>query len=186
MFIKLSGHRKIEKFQKECENLDITPPSLKEIEEKLANKPDPKDDFIITQKGLYGRVSLRLTANKDFSTKIDITEIRKIIHQVKKFKDLYTLTVKDGKIEKIHFDIKNYKFDIKIKDDKIDYYLYIIDINCEKTLVYSKKDIYIDTLNPIKYIKITLESIVKAKNLNGQINKSEIENTVESIIKNTL
>lgn len=38
MFIKLSGHRKIEKFQKECENLDITPPSLKEIEEKLANK----------------------------------------------------------------------------------------------------------------------------------------------------
>ena len=186
MFIKLSGHRKIEKFQRECKNLDIIPPSLKEIEEKLANKPDPKDDFIITQKGLYGRVSLRLTANKDFSMKIDKVEIIKIISRIKKFKDPYTLTIKDGEIKEIRFDVKNYKFDIKIKDDKIDYYLYIIDINCEKTLVYSKKDIYIDTLNPIKYIKITLESIVKAKNLNGQVSKSEIENTVESIIEDTL
>lgn len=186
MFIKLSGHRKIEKFQKECKNLDITPPSLKEIEEKLANKPDPKDDFIITQKGLYGKVSLRLAANKDFSMKIDKVEIIKIISRIKKFKDPYTLTIKDGEIKEIRFDVKNYKFDIKIKDDKIDYYLYIIDINCEKTLVYSKKDIYIDTLNPIKYIKITLESIVKAKNLNDQLNKSEIENTVESIIEDTL
>lgn len=186
MFIKLSGHKKIEKFQKECESLDITPPSLKEIEEKLLNEPDLRDNFIFIKKGLWGRVELRLIADKDFSTKIDITEIRKIIHQVKKFKDLYTLTVKDGKIEKIHFDIKNYKFDIKIKDNKIDYYLYIIDINCEKTLVYSKKDIYIDTLNPIKYVKNTLESIVKAKNLNGQVSKSKIENIVESIIEDTL
>lgn len=118
--------------------------------------------------------------------KINITEINKILNQVKKFKDPYTLVVKDGDIKNICFDIKNYKFDIKIKDDKIDYYLYIMDINCEKTLVYSKKDIYIDTLNPIKYIKTTLESIVKAKSLNGRINKSEIENTVESIIEDTL
>lgn len=43
LFIKLSGHKKIEKFQKECESLDITPPSLKEIEEKLLNQPDLKD-----------------------------------------------------------------------------------------------------------------------------------------------
>lgn len=186
LFIKLSGHKKIEKFQKECESLNITPPSLKEIEEKLLNQLDLKDNFIFIKKGLWGRVELRLIADKDFSTKIDITEIRKIIHQVKKFKDLYTLTVKDGKIEKIHFDIKNYKFDIKIKDNKIDYYLYIIDINCEKTLVYSKKGIYIDTLNPIKYVKNTLESIVKAKNLNGQVSKSKIENIVKSIIEDTL
>lgn len=186
MFIKLSGHKKIEKFQKECESLDITPPSLKEIEEKLLNEPDLKDNFIFIKKGLWGRVELRLIADKDFSTKIDITEIRKIINRVKKFKDHYILTVKDGKIEEIYFDIKNYKFDIKIKNDKIDYYLYIININCEKTLVYSKKDIYIDTLGPIKYVKNTLESIVKVKNLNGQVSKSKIENVVESIIEDTL
>lgn len=186
MFIKLSGYRKIEKFQKECENLNITPPSLKKIEEKLVNKPEPKDDFFITQKGLYGRVSLRLTANKDFSTKIDKIEIIKILNRVKKFKDSYILTVKDGEIKEICFDIKNYKLDIKIKDDEIDYYLYIIDINCEKTLVYSEKGIYINTLNPIKYVKITLESIIKSKNLNGQVGKSEIENVIESIIEDTL
>lgn len=142
--------------------------------------------FFITQKGLYGRVSLRLTANKDFSTKIDKIEIIKILNRVKKFKDSYILTVKDGEIKEICFDIKNYKLDIKIKDDEIDYYLYIIDINCEKTLVYSEKGIYINTLNPIKYVKITLESIIKSKNLNGQVGKSEIENVIESIIEDTL
>lgn len=186
LFLRPSGYEKIEKFQKECENLGISSPSLREIEKMLIKKEDLKKSFSLKKTNDKNEIELKLIVNKDFSIRKNTPELNSALNKIEKFKTDYALNVKNGLIKDIDFYTGLFRINVKFKNDKVNYYVLKTDPNYWRSIVEFEEDLPIERLGLIGNIKKTLEKIIKIKNLNGVVRKSEIDESIEELIINTL
>lgn len=186
LFLRPSGYEKIEKFQKECENLGISSPSLRKIEKMLIKKEDLKKSFSLKKTNDKNEIELKLIVNKDFSIRKNTPELNSALNKIEKFKTDYTLNVKNGLIKDIDFYTGLFRINVKFKNDKVSYYVSKTDPNYWRSIVEFEEDLPIEKLGLIGNIKKTLEKIIKIKNLNGVVRKSEIDESIEELIINTL
>lgn len=186
LFLRPSGYEKIEKFQKECENLGILSPSLRKIEKMLIKKEDLKKSFSLKKTNDKNEIELKLIVNKDFSIRKNTPELNSALNKIEKFKTDYALNVKNGLIKDIDFYTELFRINLKFKNDKVNYYVLKTDPNYWRSIVEFEEDLPIERLGLIGNIKKTLEKIIEIKNLNGVVRKSEIDESIEELIINTI
>ena len=175
LFINTSGWIKINEFRYECRKLDIEYPTSREIKKMLLKVGNSAEILKVTMAESDNIVTLKLQKDKDFLLTGNIPEMKEALNSAINLKDPYSLSVKNGKIEKIEVFTKFFTITFYFSEDKTDYCISRLIIEKGWILFDYKEDVNIEVLNREKE---KLESMIKPKKASDIITKSEINKII--------
>lgn len=175
LFINTSGWIKINEFRYECSKLDIEYPTSREIKKALLKVGNSAEIFKLTMVERDNIVTLELQKDENFALTENIPEMEEDLDSAINLKDAYSLSVKNGKIEKIEVFTKFFTVTFYFTENRTDYCISRLIIEKGWILFDYKEDVNIEILN---HEKEKLENMIKPKKASDIITKSEINKII--------
>lgn len=175
LFINTSGWMKINEFRYECRKLDIEYPTSREIKKALLKVGNSAEIFKVTKIERDNIVTLKLKKDEDFILTENIPEMGEALDSAINLKDAYSLSVKNGKIEKIEVFTKFFTVTFYFTENRTDYCISRLIIEKGWILFDYKEDVNIEVLNREKE---KLENMIQPEKASDIITKSEINKII--------
>lgn len=175
LFINTSGWMKINKFRYECSKLDIDYPTSREIKKALLKVGNSAEIFKVTMAESDNIVTLKLQKDEDFLLTENIPEMKEALDSAINLKDPYSLSVKNGKIEKIEVFTKFFTVTFYFTENRTDYCISRLIIEKGWIIFDYKEDVNIEVLNREKE---KLENMIQPEKASDIITKSEINKII--------